>query len=357
MTEEFFLSTTNAPIKLTSMATCAGCAAKLSASKLAELLAPLQDVFDGMDVPDLLVGLGAPDDAAVWRLDDTRALVVTTDFFTPVVDNPYDFGAIAAANALSDVYAMGATPFLGLNVLGLPNDLPLEIGQQILRGGAEKAKEAGVVVAGGHTIQDPEPKYGLIALGMLDIEHAISKSGARSGDVLFLTKPLGFGVTNTAVKRGKANAEDEAEVVKWMSMLNRDAAELAKEFSVRGGTDVTGFGLMGHAWEMTKGADLQFKIEFAALPFTSGARRFGEAFTFPGGSLDNRTYYSRHVSFREGLLDWEKMLLFDAQTSGGLLLAVPEKNAQDFAAEAGRKSVPIWEIGSATGGKAGIEVF
>ena len=344
-------------IRLTSMASCAGCAAKLSAEKLAELVRPLQEIFDPADTPELLVGLGQPDDAAVWKLDEQRALVVTTDFFTPVVDDPYDFGAIAAANALSDVYAMGGTPFLALNVLTLPNDLPIEIGQRILLGGAEKAREAGVVVAGGHTIQDPEPKYGLIALGMLDLQQTISKGGAQPGDVLFLSKPLGFGVTNTAVKRGVANADDEAEVVKWMAMLNRAASEMAREFGLRGGTDVTGFGLLGHAWEMAKGAGVRLRIQFEALPFTSGARRFGEALTFPGGSLDNRRYYGPHVQFAGELAEWEQMLLFDAQTSGGLLLAAPAGQAAAFAAAAAERGQPLWRIGEALEGEAGIEVL
>lgn len=344
------------PIRLTSMATCAGCAAKLSAEKLAELLAPLKDIFDPLDTPDLLVGLGQPDDAAVWRLDEARALVVTTDFFTPVVDDPYDFGAIAAANALSDVYAMGGKPFLALNIATLPNDLPVEIGVQILRGGAEKAREAGVVVAGGHTIQDKEPKYGLVALGMLELDRAISKAGARAGDALFLSKPLGFGVTNTAVKRELASPEEEREVVEWMARLNKIASELAQEFGLKGGTDVTGFGLLGHAWEMASGAGVRLRIRFEALPFTSAANKYGKQFTFPGGSLDNRKYYSPQVSFKGHLQEWQQMLLFDAQTSGGLLLAVPGKKAADFAARAQDLNQPLWEIGEVLEGEVGIEV-
>lgn len=347
---------TEKPIRLTSMAACAGCAAKLSAEKLSELLTPLKEIFDPLDSPDLLVGLGKPDDAAVWRLDDDRALVVTTDFFTPVVDDPYDFGAIAAANAISDVYAMGGVPFLALNVAMLPNDLPTEIGQAILRGGADKAKEAGVVVAGGHTIQDKEPKYGLIALGMLDLKRVISKQGARAGDKLFLTKPLGFGVSNTAVKRELATAEEEAEVVQWMSKLNKTASELALEFGLRGGTDVTGFGLLGHGWEMASGAGVRLEVEFNKVPFISAARKFGEAFTFPGGSLDNRSFYGPYVIFDEGIAEWEAMLLFDAQTSGGLLLAVPAEKAAEFQARAEALKQPVWEIGSVGKGEAGIRV-
>ena len=346
----------NKPIRLTSMAACAGCAAKLNPEKLAELIAPLQGLFDPLDSPDLLVGLDQPDDAAVWRLDEKRALVVTTDFFTPVVDDPYDFGAIAAANALSDVYAMGAKPFLALNIAALPNDLPLEIGSQILLGGAEKAKEAAVVVAGGHTIQDDEPKYGLIALGMLDLQNSLSKSAAKVGDKLFLSKPLGFGVTNTALKRDLAEPGDEAEVVMWMSTLNKSASELALEFGLTAGTDVTGFGLLGHAWEMSKAAELRFSINYSSLPFTSSARKHAKALTFPGGSLDNRDYFKPHVSFASGHIEWEQLLLFDAQTSGGLLLAVPAEKSEEFTVAAQKRKQPIWEIGEVKKGEAGIEV-
>jgi selenide,water dikinase len=345
-----------ANIKLTSMATCAGCAAKLKAETLSELLRPLQGLFDPLDTPDLLVGLGQPDDAAVWRLDDDRALVVTTDFFTPVVDDPYDFGAIAAANALSDVYAMGGKPFLALNIATLPNDLPTEIGAAILRGGAEKAKEAGVVVAGGHTIQDKEPKYGLVAIGFVDPRVAISKQGARVGDTLFLTKPLGFGVTNTAVKRGLASPEEEAEVVGWMRRLNKQASELALEFGVRGGTDITGFGLLGHGWEMAKGAGVQLRIHFDAVPFTSAAKKFAQQGTFPGGSLDNRKFYGSHSTFAADIADWEQQLLFDAQTSGGLFLAVPGDKAANFAARAAQLEQPAWEIGEVVAGQ-GIQLL
>jgi len=344
------------PIRLTSLATCAGCAAKLKAETLAELLKPLQGIFDPLDTPDLLVGLGQPDDAAVWRLDNDRALVITIDFFTPVVDDPYDFGAIAAANAISDIYAMGGSPFLALNIAMLPNDLPPEIGAAILRGGAEKAKEAGIVVAGGHTIQDKEPKYGLVVIGFVDPRKAIRKQGACIGDKLFLTKPLGFGVTNTAVKRDLANVEEEAEVVDWMKRLNKTASQLACEFELRGGTDVTGFGLLGHAWEMAKGAGVGLRVHFDAVPFTSAARKFAEAGTYPGGSFDNQTFFSPHVQFRGTLGNWEQTLLYDAQTSGGLLLAVPAASAATFAARAAELNQPVWEIGEVLAGE-GIEVL
>ncbi len=181
------------------------------------MLRPLENLFQPGDYPDLLVGLQSPDDAAVWRLDDQRAIVVTTDFFTPVVDEPYDYGAIAAANSLSDIYAMGGSPFMALNIAALPPDLPTELLSEILRGGAEKARQAGVVIAGGHTVQDKEPKFGLVAVGFVDPRRMLTKGGARPGDRLVLTKPLGFGVTTTALKQQKASAEDVAEVVNWMT--------------------------------------------------------------------------------------------------------------------------------------------
>ncbi len=187
------------------------------------MLRPVKDVFKGQEYPDLLVGLDMPDDAAVWRLDERRALVLTTDFFTPVVDDAYDYGAIAAANSLSDIYAMGGQPFLALNIAALPPDLPAEMFSEIIRGGAEKAREAGVVIAGGHTVQDKEPKFGLVVVGFVDPARSLTKSGVRPGDRLVLTKPLGFGVTTTALKRELASAEDVAEVVGWMKRLNRDA--------------------------------------------------------------------------------------------------------------------------------------
>jgi selenide,water dikinase len=226
------------------------------------VLRPVTDVFKNSSYPDLLVGLDSPDDAAVWKLDKERALVVTTDFFTPVVDTPYEYGAIAAANSLSDVYAMGGEPFLALNVAALPPNLAVEISAEILRGGAEKAREAGVVVAGGHTVQDKEPKYGLVVVGFVHPNQTITKAGAKVGDRLVLTKPLGFGVTTTALKREMASPEDVDEVVGWMVRLNRDAARLANQFKVRAGTDITGYSLLGHSMEMANasGVGLRFQV-------------------------------------------------------------------------------------------------
>ena len=319
------------------------------------MLRPVSNIFKPGDSPDLLVGLDGADDAAVWRLDAERALVVTTDFFTPVVDTPYEYGAIAAANSLSDIYAMGGQPFLALNIAALPPDLPVEISSEILRGGAEKCREAGVVVAGGHTVQDKEPKFGLVALGFVHPDRLLTKGGARPGDALVLTKPLGFGVTTTALKRGLASDEDVQEVITWMSRLNRLGGQLANEFELRGGTDITGFGLLGHGSELAKASGLRLRLDWERVPFISCAQKFAEQWIFPGGSSDNRLFYGPGVRFAAGLDEAQQMLLFDAQTSGGLLLAVPPHRLADFEARARELGQPVWQIGEALDGE-GIEV-
>jgi selenide,water dikinase len=299
--------------------------------------------------------LGEPDDAAVWKLDDDRALVVTTDFFTPVVDNAYDYGTIAAANALSDVYAMGGKPFLALNIAALPPDLPPEVITNILRGGADTARQAGVVIAGGHTVQDNEPKYGLVVLGFVDPQHMLTKKGLKPGDLLVLTKPLGFGTTTTALKREQANAADVAEAVEWMKKLNMVAAELAQEFYLHGGTDVTGFSLLGHAYEMAEASSVGIRFDDNKIPFISGARGYAEQFIFPGGTYDNRLFFGSNVHFDPALDEPSRLLLFDSQTSGGLLLAVPPDKLDQLLSRATQKDQPVWVIGEVVQGK-GIEV-
>ena len=323
----------------------------MNAETLAQVLRPIQGIFNPAEYPDLLVGLGDPDDAAVWRLDEARALVVTTDFFTPVVDDPYDYGAIAAANALSDVYAMGGRPFLALNIAAMPPDLPVEVTSAILRGGADTARQAGVVIAGGHTIQDKEPKYGLIVLGFADPGRMLTKGGVQAGDRLVLSKPLGFGTTTTALKRSLAADNTVAEVVGWMKRLNKNASELALEFDLRAGTDITGFSLLGHAWEMAEASGVALKFEHARIPFTSSARRYAQDFIFPGGASDNRLYYEPHVQFTEAINEPDRMLLFDPQTSGGLLLAVPAEKLAAFLIRAAAIDQPVWVIGEAQSGE------
>ena len=315
----------------------------------------MQGMFPSADYPNLLVGLEGPDDAAVWRLDESRALVVTTDFFTPVVDTPYEYGAIEAANSLSDVYAMGGKPFLALNIAALPNDLPVEVASEILRGGAEKAREAGVVIAGGHTVQDREPKFGLVVIGFVDPAHMLTKGGLRPGDALVLTKPLGFGVTTTALKREQAESADVNEVTGWMSRLNRGASELAVEFGLRGGTDVTGYSLLGHGMEMAEASGVSLRIEYEKIPFISCARKYAEAGAFAGGAFDNREHFKPMVKFTRELDEPSEMLLFDPQTSGGLLLGVPREKLSAFVEKAGESGHPLWVIGEAQAG-TGIEI-
>ena len=281
---------------------------------------------------------------------------MTTDFFTPVVDDPYDYGAIAAANSLSDVYAMGGKPFLALNVAALPADLDTDIISEIFRGGAEKAREAGVVIAGGHSIQDKEPKYGLVVLGFVHPQRMLTKRGARPGDVLVLSKPLGFGTMTTALKQGKADPDNVAEAVKWMKRLNKDAAELAVELGVSGGTDVTGFSLLGHGWEMAEASGVGMRFIYDKIPFIRGAQHNAERFIFPGGSSDNRLYYGQHVNFSPEISESSQMLLFDAQTSGGLLLAVPSETLPDMQARAEEVGQALWVIGEVIEGE-GIEVL
>lgn len=302
-----------------------------------------------------MVGLREPDDAAVWRLDDDRALVVTTDFFTPVVDNAYDYGAIAAANSMSDVYAMGGQPFLALNVAALPDDLPNEISSEIIRGGAEKAREAGVVIAGGHTVKDKEPKYGLVVIGFVDPRKMLSKGGLKVGDALVLTKPLGFGVTTTALKREQAEAQDVAEAVNWMKQLNKSVSQLANEFGLRGGTDITGYSLLGHGLEMADASGVSLNFEFANIPFIACARKYAEKGCFAGGAFDNKMHFESKVEFAKSIDEQNQMLLFDPQTSGGLLLGVPQEKLDSFLTRAKDLSQAVWVIGRVETG-AGITV-
>ena len=301
------------------------------------------------------MGLSSPDDAAVWRLDDTRSLVVTIDFFTPVVDDPYDYGEIAAANALSDLYAMGAHPILTLNVAAMPGSLPADIVSEIFRGGATKVREAGAVVAGGHTIQDDEPKYGLVAVGLIETDKLLTKAGALAGDVLVLTKPLGTGVTTTALKNGTAQEEDITQAVAWMKRLNDGALTLALTAGVKSATDVTGFSLLGHAMEMADASGVGLRLYLPSIPFLGGARRYAEAGNFPGGSVENKMYLRDRVQFEETIDEYNQLLLFDAQTSGGLLIAVPEKNLGTFLEQAVSNETPVWLIGSVEEGQ-GIRV-
>jgi selenium donor protein len=288
-----------------------------------------------VDDPAVLVDASTADDAAVYRLDDDRALVVTADFFTPIVDDPYDFGRIAAANALSDIYAMGARPLLALNLVGFPRDLlGRGILEEILRGGGDVARAAGVAVLGGHSIDDAEPKYGLCVVGEVRPDQVVRNSTARPGDALVLTKPLGTGIIATAIKAGQAPDAVIDAAVATMTTLNRDAAEVMRKHGVHACTDVTGYGLMGHLREMAAASGVNTRIAAAAVPILPGARELAEAGHVPGGTKRNLEDLSEFADWGE-TDSITRTLLADAQTSGGLLIALPAEAAEGLVRELG----------------------
>jgi selenide, water dikinase len=294
---------------------------------LAQVLRPLAELFPAESRPEILVGLGAGDDAAVYRLDDSRALVFTTDFFTPVVDDPREFGAVAAANALSDVYAMGGEPAIALNIAGFPSSLPPSVIEEIFRGGAEKAREAGCTVVGGHTITSKEPVYGLAVVGFVDPARLFLKTAVSAGDALLLTKPIGVGVITTALKNGKAPAPSVAAALASMKMLNRDAARILASHGVRACTDVTGFSLLGHGLELAWKSAVGLRLHSAAVPLVAGAAEAAAAGMFPGGTGRNTEAFEKSVRFASGVSRSLRGLLFSPETSGGLLAAVPRAQA------------------------------
>lgn len=320
------------------------------------MLRPLADLFPAAEYPDLLVGLGAPDDAAVYKLNAEQAVIATADFFPPVVDDPYAYGAIAAANALSDVYAMGGTPLFALNLAAFPEDLPAEVSGAILRGGADKVREAGAVIAGGHTITDREPKYGLAVTGLVSPDGLFTKGGAQPGDRLVLTKPLGTGVITTAHKNGQVEADDLAGAVAAMLRLNRTASRLARAARAHAVTDITGYSLAGHAHEMAHLSAARLVLEAERLPWLPGARRYAAAWVFPGGATRNAEYYGRWVSFTREMPEWERHLLYDPQTSGGLLMAVPAESVAALLDGLGEAGEAGWEIGGVEPGNGEIVV-
>jgi selenide,water dikinase len=322
---------------------------------LAQVLRPLQNLFSAEAHPELLVGLGVADDAAVYRLNDRQAIISTTDFFTPVVDDPYDYGAIAAANAMSDVFAMGGQVLFALNIAAFPPDMDPAIVSEILRGGADKVIEAGAVVAGGHTIQDKEPKYGLAVTGLVRPDRIFTKGGAKPGDRLILTKPLGTGTISTALKREIVHVDHTAEMIESMKRLNQCAARAGQATGVRSATDITGFGLLGHATEMTQAGGVRFRFWMDAMPLLPGATTYAAEWVFPGGSHNNRVFYSHLVQFDQTIPEDQQMLLWDAQTSGGLLLAVPSERVDDFFAICQGHEQQAWVVGEVIRGE-GIEV-
>lgn len=317
---------------------------------------PLTGLFTTEAFPDLLVGLNSPDDAAVLRLTPDLAIISTMDFFPPVVDDPYDYGAIAAANALSDIYAMGGQPLMALNLVAYPDGYGLGTLSEILRGGAEKVREAGAVIAGGHTVTDKEPKYGLAVTGRIHPEQILTKAGSVPGDLLVLTKPLGSGVITTALKRDLARASEVEAAVKIMKRLNRAASELALKHGAHSATDITGYGLIGHAHEMAHLGGVCFEIDFAALEWIDGALRCATLETFAGGLSRNRAYFETWVRYDVLLADNQRNLLFDPQTSGGLLIALPSGQAVALYEELRAHGEPAAIIGRVTGGSGEIRI-
>lgn len=309
-------------IKLTQFAKHGGCAAKIGPDTLSKVLGRLPKFSD----PDLIVGFETSDDAAVYRITDETAVIQTLDFFTPVVDDPYTFGQVAAANALSDIYAMGGEPKIALNIVCFPENVDPDVLGEILRGGADKVREAGAVLVGGHSIQDDVPKYGLSVTGLVHPERVYKNFGCRKGDVLILTKQLGSGIINTAVKAEMASEHAEQEVIRVMTTLNKKAKDTAQNFSVHACTDVTGFGLLGHCSEMAEASRAVIEINVDGIAFMEGAKEYAAMGLVPGGAYRNQ----RHVS---GMLDAGDVdevyvdLLSDPQTSGGLLIAVPGEEA------------------------------
>lgn len=349
----------DAPVRLTSYAACTGCGSKMGPEALSRVLGPIASMFAPADHPQLLVGLGAPDDALVWKLDDERALVHTADFFPPVVDDPYAFGAIAAANAFSDVYAMGATPLFAINLVGFPDGMDSAILAEILRGGGEKAREAGAVVAGGHTVADAEPKYGLAVTGIVRPDRILTKGGARPGDALVMTKPLGAGIVTTAGKNDKARPEDLAAAIASMERLSAGAAALlrAAHPHVHALTDVTGFSLVGHGHEMARSSGVALRIAWEKLPLLPGVGTLAAAGQISGGGRKNQAYYDDHVSYARSMEMWQIPVLFDPQTSGPLLAAVDRGAVDALLAAFEAASEPAFLVGEVVAGAAGaIEI-
>jgi selenide,water dikinase len=314
------------PFDLLSTVEYGGCSAKLPAGQLSEALANLPKTPH----PNLLVDIETHDDAGVFKINDELALIQTTDFFSPVCSDPYEFGQIAAANALSDVYAMGGEVLTALNIVAFPAGVSLSILREILRGGTDKIIEAGGVIMGGHTIVDDVPKYGLAVTGTVHPDRVITNSAAKPGDVLILTKPIGAGTIMAGKRIGEANDNQYAVVLNSMKQLNREGATIMQKYNVKCATDITGFGLLGHALKMAMGSNVTLKINSKSIPLFDGAMELMELGCIPGACFRNLDYVDQHCSFEESLEYNHKMLTLDAQTSGGLLICAPKDKANDI---------------------------
>ena len=339
-----------AQIKLTDLATCGGCAAKYSAARLEELLRG----FVPVDSEDLLVGLAPADDAAVYRLDDERALIFTLDFFPPVVDDPADFGAIAATNALNDVFAMGGSPLLALSIAAFPESLPTEMLGAIFAAADAQVRAAGGLLAGGHTIRDEEPKYGLAVVGTVRPDGIWPKNGARPGDSIFLTKPLGTGLIMTGYKRGDAGTQQLERAVRWMKTLNMDAASVLRQVEPNAVTDVTGFGLFGHAHEVAERSGVRIRLESERFPAIDGALDLARSGVRTSGDPRNREFAGPHVEIGDSP-ETLVVLGFDPQTAGGLLVSLPAERGAVLEAEFESRKLFLRRVGRVEEG-AGVVV-
>jgi selenide,water dikinase len=341
------VETDTSHIKLTDLASCGGCAAKYSAARLEELLAG----FVPVDSENLLVGLAPADDAAVYRIDDERAIIFTLDFFPPVVDDPGDYGAIAATNALNDVFAMGGTPLLALSIAAFPEELPVEMLARIFAAADEQVRAAGGLLAGGHTIRDAEPKYGLAVVGTVRPDGIWPKNGARPGDALFLTKPLGTGLIMTGYKRGHAGTQQLERAIRWMRTLNRDAADVLRPFEPHAVTDVTGFGLFGHAREVAERSGVCVRLESARFPAIDGALDMARQGVRTSGDPRNRDFAAAYVQ-SDHLSESLEALAYDPQTAGGLLVSLSAEQGPALEAEFAARRLFIRRIGSVEEGSS-----
>ena len=312
---------------------------------LAQVLRPLAEMFDANRFPQLLVGLGVSDDAAVYRVTDQIALIATLDFFPPIVDDPYQYGAVAAANALSDIYAMGGELVIALNICCLSECLPTEIISEILRGGAEKVREAGGVLVGGHSVDDKEPKYGLAAIGFVHPDRVLTKGGARPGDALVITKPLGVGMISTAFKADQAQPEHMNGAIESMLTLNRTASRLLQAHGARACTDVTGFALLGHGAELAEKSGVRLRIHADRVPFLPGATEYADQWLFPAGTARNKAGFHKRIRVADGVMEELEQLLYTPETSGGLIAAIPPDRLDSLKTAFDTARQPLWVIG------------
>lgn len=339
--------------RLTQLASCAGCAAKMGPDRLAQALLPLT----ADSHPDLIVGLQTSDDAAVFRMSDDQAIVQTVDFFPPIVDDPYTYGAIAATNSMSDVFAMNGSVLLALSVAAFPGDMAIEAITSIFAGAADKVREAGGIIAGGHTVIDDEPKYGLSVTGKIDPDRIWTKAGAKPGDVLILTKPLGTGLITTALKNGVVREDHLAGAIDWMTTLNRAAQEAVTDLEIHACSDITGFSLAGHSSEIASKSRVGIELGASALPVLEGALSYAESGNIAGGLQRNLAYFEgERVSVDDRVAPALKLLCFDPQTSGGLLLAVAPAAVDEVNRRFQTDEIAAWTVGIVTDG-IGVRIY